>query len=71
MGATLIHPQLGHQLARGVDSMSVSKDVTNPHKTGKNTGDGKIHKDTNLTRKTDCKTGYKHGQFNNHKKGMK
>jgi hypothetical protein len=26
---------------------------------------GKIRKDTNLTRKTDAKTGYKHGQFSN------
>lgn len=48
-----------------------SKDTTNPHKAGKNAGDGKIHKDTNLTRKTDCKTGYKHGTFNNRKKGTK
>jgi hypothetical protein len=27
-----------------------------------------IHTDTNLTRKTDTKSGYKHGQFPNKKK---
>lgn len=47
------------------------KDTTNPHKTGKSAGDGKIHKDTNLTRKTDAKSGYKHGSFNNRKHGGK
>lgn len=34
-------------------------------KTSKPAGDGKVHKDTNLTRKTDGKSGYKHGTFNN------
>lgn len=47
------------------------KNNDNPHKTGKSSGDGKIHKDTNLSRKTDAKSGYKHGSFNNKKKGGK
>jgi len=48
-----------------------SKDNTNSHKRGKTGGDGKIHANTNLTRKTDAKSGYKHGQFNNPKKPKK
>ena len=32
---------------------------------------GKIHQNTNLTRKTDAKSGYKHGSLNSHRKDKK
>lgn len=47
------------------------KDTTNPHRRGKTGGDGKIHRDTNLSRKTDAKSGYKHGSTNNARKDKK
>lgn len=36
----------------------------------KPTTTNKIHRDTNLTHKTDAKTGYKHGSMNNRKKAI-
>jgi len=48
----------------------LTKDLTNPHKYGKSSGDAKKVGDskTNFSRKTDGKSGYKHGSFSNPRK---